>query len=152
MPIGSSHPVVKAGTIVLAITLMSGFVLYRHHYRSGSALPQSTASPVDSPETKAVRTPVHIDSFYMDPSMPSSKSGMVIPPEHPAFDQQQVSLDSSSTAPAPPSSEPRIILTPEDPQRRMLYSSKSGTVFEIPPSALVNDSALKDARTPDTLR
>lgn len=115
-----AHPLLKAATIAIALTLLSGFVLFRHRSGSASMDPLMAAYPVDSPETKAAAKEIRIDSFHMDEPLPSSKSGIVFPPE--------------------------------EQQRRMLSSSKSGAVFETPPSALVNDSALKDAKAQDTLK
>ncbi len=147
------RPLLKVATIAMALTLMSGFVIFRHRSGSASLDTMMAAPPPDSPETKAATKQVRIDSFYLDESLPSSKSSMVIPPDHPAFQQPHVWIDSSSTAPALPSSKSGIVFPPEDERRPMLYSSKSGTVFE-PHSAgaIINDSALKDAKAQDTLK
>jgi hypothetical protein len=149
-----AHPALAKGlTIAMALTLMSGFVFYRHRGASPSPNAMMAAAPVDSPETKAAQQQVHLDSFYFDQSMPSSKSGMIVPPDLPAFQQQRIQVDSSSKPAALPSSRSAIVLPPEDERRRLLYSSKSGTVFE-PHSAwaIVNDSVLKDAKAQDTLK
>jgi len=149
----SSHPLLKVATLAVALTLLFGFVLFRHQGGSTSLEPLMAALSLDSPETKAATKRIRIDSFYLDESLPSSKSSMVIPPDHPAFQQPQVWIDSASTAPALPSSGSGTVFPPEEQQRRMLSSSKSGPVFEPrSAAAIINDSALKDAKTQDTLK
>ena len=102
MPTGAPHPFVKAATIALAITLMSGFVFYRQHNSSIPPAAAPAALPVDSPETKAATPQIRIDSFHVDQSLPSSKSGIVFPAAE----------------------------GPE--RRAVLPTSKSGPVFEPP--------------------
>ena len=100
MPPGTHHPFVKAATVALAITLMSGFVFYRQR-NSGAPNPDPLAAfPVDSPETKAAQQQIRLDSVHVDQSLPSSKSGIVFPA---AADQDR---------------------------RAVLPTSKSGPVFE----------------------
>ena len=134
MPTRTPHPFVKAATVILAITLMSGFVFYRQQNGSAANTASPAALSVDSPETKAAQQQVHIDSLYFDQSLPSSKSGMIVPPDHPAFQQQRLDTPRSSAT----------------ERRAVLPTSKSGPVFE--PASMVNDSALKDAKAQDTLK
>ncbi len=143
----------KAATIVVALTLMSGFVLFRHRGGSTSVEPLMAAFSLDSPETKTTAKEIRIDSSYRDESLPSSKSGMIIPPDHPALQQQTIWADSDSLAASHPSSGSGIVLPTEAERRRVLSSSKLGIVFEPHAAgAIVKDSALKDAKAQDTLK